>query len=104
MGYRFYTSREFAALRRADEEKERQRDYTMTIHLGGKVTFTKKLRRAPLVTRIKMATPVQTELARLIHLVPDDRQALAKMFMRLKNPSAKQLAACQRWIDRAKAT
>lgn len=101
MGFRFYTSREFARQRAEDGRKAAASDMIMTIGMGGVVTFTKKA-LAPAVVKIKMATPIQTELAHLIHLVPAERQHLARMFMRLRNPSAKQLAACQRWVNRAK--
>lgn len=81
MGYRFYTSQEFARLRVIKEREERQR-----------------LRETGVVK--KMATPIQTQLAAVIHLVPNERQHLAQMYMRLRNASPKQLAACKRWVER----
>lgn len=101
MSYRFYTSREFARQRAEDGRRLAATDVTMIIGMGGVVTFVLKA-RAPAPVKIKMATPVQTELAHLIHLVPAERQHLARMFMRLKNASPKQLAACQRWVNRVK--
>jgi len=82
MSYRFYTSREFARLRAIKEREEQRRLKAIVVQ--------------------RMPSPLQTELCSLLHLVPDDRQMMARMWMRLKNPSPKQMAAMLRWVNRAK--
>jgi hypothetical protein len=83
MGYRFYTSREYAKLNAVDARRR-------AMAMGG-----------PEIKR-RYAYPVQAVLAEVINQIPADRQDLARMFMRMGKLSPKQIAACQRWIDRAK--
>ena len=79
MGYRFYTSREFAKLNAADEARRR---------------------RNAALSNPKLS--VQAELRTLLHLVPEDKRKFAKVLTYLRNLSPKQLAAAQRFVDRAK--
>ena len=79
MGYRFYTAKEFAKLNAADERRRRKNAALNTVRY-----------------------PVQEELKAVLHLVPEDRKGFAKVLTYLRVLSPKQLAAAQRFVDRAK--
>ncbi len=79
MGYRWYTSQEYARLNRLDAARAKAK--------MGK-------------TDVKYKIPIQNKLAAVIHLIQEDRVHLANMYLRMKSLSPKQIAAAQRWIDR----
>ncbi len=84
MGYRFYTSREYAKLNAADNAR-------------------RKASMAGTEVKRRYAYPVQAQLAAVIDKVQANRQDLARMFLRMGKLSEKQQAACQRWIDRTRS-
>jgi hypothetical protein len=79
MGYRFYTSKEFAALNRADDAR----------------------RRKSLMSRFNY--PVQEELNAVITKIPVEKQGFARAMVYMKKLSPKQIAAAERMILAAKA-
>ena len=79
MGYRFYTSQEYAKLNAADERRRRKNAALSVVRY-----------------------PVQEELKAVLHLIPADKKGFAKVLTYLRVLSPKQLAAAQRFVDRAK--
>ena len=91
MGYRFYTSREFARLNAADAARR------------AKMERFNRPANAPVIEVKSYRLPIQNQLAAVLHLVQEDRLHLANMYLKMRTLSPKQTAAAQRWIDRTKA-